>query len=547
MRNGYRSELHPLVLVVFAAVAYTLALAVLTIWTAPAPNRWWINQWSAPLALGASLSVFLIASFSRWVFFVLVNLSFFLAALAGYFIGQRGVILDHNTIAAVLETTTPEANEFVSNKLLLTVAVAAGLGLTVTVAYVRYYRHSSLGLSSRAIIAALIVATIAFTVPKPLMASANAFLPAKLGMSAYDYYLNTEKLDKQVRHQFDIATLPSSIDPLVSGDFTLVLVIGESARADHLSLNGYHRDTNAYTEKEAGLVNFSDVMSCDTVTRISVPCLLTRATLENKDLRTRETSLLALAKKHGFHTTWISMNDVYGNNNLPTSVIADSADEKIFRFGVNYDESNDLYLLPYFEKIVQVHKSGRQLIVVHLRGSHFDYAKRYPTDFAVFKPDADCDDRDCTINAYDNSILFTDYILSRFIEDIKGREALLFYVADHGESLGETDQRGQVYWKHGQNERIEQRMVPMQVWASNRFIAKYPGKFAALALRTTTPLSHDHFFHSILDCIGIQSQAVDQRLSLCTQGKLTERKQSLPINNSGNMSLLLGTRPSRIE
>ena len=75
-------------------------------------------------------------------------------------------------------------------------------------------------------IAALIVATIAFTVPKPLMPSANAFLPAKLGMSAYDYYLNTEKLDKQVRDQFDIASFPSSIDPLVSGDFTLVLVIG---------------------------------------------------------------------------------------------------------------------------------------------------------------------------------------------------------------------------------------------------------------------------------------------------------------------------------
>jgi len=145
------------------------------------------------------------------------------------------------------------------------------------------------------------------------------------------------------------------------------------------------------------------------------------------------------------------MNDVYGANNLPTSVIADSADEKIFRFGVNYKESNDLYLLPYFETIVRTHKSGRQLIVVHLRGSHFDYAKRYPIDFAAFKPDADCDERNCTINAYDNSILFTDYLLSRFIEDIKGREALLFYVADHGESLGETDQRGQVYWKHGQN------------------------------------------------------------------------------------------------
>ena len=160
--------------------------------------------------------------------------------------------------------------------------------------------------------------------------------------------------------------------------------------------------------------------------------------------------------------------------------------KKFFASVSTTDKSNDFYLLPYFEKILQAHKSGRQLIVVHLRGSHFSYAKRYPTDFAVFKPDAHCDGRDCTINAYDNSILFTDYILSRFIEDIKGREALLFYVADHGELLGETDQRGQVYWKHGQNERMEQRMVPMQVWASNRFIAKYPG--SSQRLRAVQPL-----------------------------------------------------------
>jgi glucan phosphoethanolaminetransferase (alkaline phosphatase superfamily) len=518
-------------------MSYTAALAVLTIWTAPAPNNWWLDQWSTPLVLSASLGVFLIASFSRWVFFGLVNFSFLLSALAGYFIG-RGVILDENMIAAVLETSTSEASEFLSSDLLLTIVLAAGLGLSVTVTYARYYRLSYPALSSRAIIAALMVVASLFTVPKPLMASVNAFLPTQLGMSAYDYYLKREQLDKQVRHRFDIARLPSSIDPLASDDFTLVLVIGESARADHFSLNGYYRDTNPYTSREAGLVNFGDVMSCDSLTRVSVPCLLTRATLKNKDRITRETSLLSLAKKHGFHTTWISMNQVYGKQDLPTSVIADSADEKIFRFGVSWHESNDAYLLPHFERTVQTHKSGRQLIVVHLRGSHWRYSQRYPAEFAVFKPDADCGrsestsyDINCIINGYDNSILFTDYVLSRFIEDIKDREAILFYVADHGESLGETDKRGQVYWRHGRNERIEQRLVPMQAWASERFIAKYPEKFAALKRRSTASLSHDHFFHSVLDCVGIRSAAVHERLSLCTRGDLRERQAPVPIED----------------
>ena len=123
MRNGYRSELHPLLLVVFASVTYTFALAALTIVTAPSPQIVGGLISGLPrLRLGRAFSVFLIASFSRWVFFVLVNLSFLLVAVAGYFIGQRGAILDHNTIAAVLETTTPEASEFVWYKLLLTVA-----------------------------------------------------------------------------------------------------------------------------------------------------------------------------------------------------------------------------------------------------------------------------------------------------------------------------------------------------------------------------------------------------------------------------------------
>jgi glucan phosphoethanolaminetransferase (alkaline phosphatase superfamily) len=112
---------------------------------------------------------------------------------------------------------------------------------------------------------------------------------------------------------------------------------------------------------------------------------------------------------------------------------------------------------------------------------------------------------------------------------------LLFYVSDHGESLGETDDRGEVYWLHGKNERIEQRMVPMQVWASDRFITQYPDRFAMLKARATASLSHDHFFHSVLDCVGIRSAAVDKRLSLCNQGSLTERDQFFTVDSFGTV------------
>src|SRR6476646_7036521 len=123
---------------------------------------------------------------------------------------------------------------------------------------------------------------------------------------------------------------------------------------------------------------------------------------------------------------------------------------------------------------------------------------------------------------------------------LRDREAVLFYVSDHGESLGEIDERGQAHWNHGENQRIEQRIVPMQAWASDRFIAKYPDRFAALKRRATTPLSHDHFFHSVLDCIGIHSDAVDKHLSVCsTQRDFTEREKS-----SGELTLGAVSSPS---
>jgi glucan phosphoethanolaminetransferase (alkaline phosphatase superfamily) len=557
VRDVLRSELLSLLLVILAGVSYSLSLHVLTVVFVPSPNHWWLRQWSFPIALGTSVGVFFIASLWRWAFFVLVNLSLCLAGLAGYFIGAKSIILNSNVFAALVEATPAEASEFVAAKLLVTVLLTAVLGVSVTIPYLCCNQFNFLGCLSRVTLAALIFIVVGVTVPHPLEASADVFLPADFGSRAYDYYLHRKALEEAVRNRFDIASLPSSIDSKTGEDFTLVLVVGESARADHLSLNGYSRDTNPFTRGQTGLVNFKDVISCGVFTAVSVPCLFTRATIPNRatfvgnreELLPRETSLLNLAKKHGFHITWISMNDAYGQN-VSISAIADTADEKIFRFGNavpggfkagvdiggkkdpygNLSEINDSYLLPYFHNTVRKYEAGRQLIVVHLRGSHTLYYYRYPANFAAFKPDS-CAKDECRINAYDNSIRLTDYMLSRFIEDLSDREALLFYVSDHGESLGETDERGQVYHVHGNPQRIEQRIVPMQVWASDRFIAKFPDRLATLRSRAMIPLSHDHFFHSVLDCVGIHSDVVDNHLSLCTQGEFIERDKFFAISS----------------
>src|SRR5262249_3489289 len=149
MGGGFRSELASLLLAIFAGIAYTLVLHVLTVMTAPAPNYWWLKQWSIPLALAASTCIFLIASASRWAFFLLVNISLCLSALAGYLIGDKSAILNNDTMAAIFETTAPEANEFISAGLLSTLLITVVISFIVTITYFKCYRRSSFGILAR--------------------------------------------------------------------------------------------------------------------------------------------------------------------------------------------------------------------------------------------------------------------------------------------------------------------------------------------------------------------------------------------------------------
>jgi glucan phosphoethanolaminetransferase (alkaline phosphatase superfamily) len=151
------------------------------------------------------VGVFLIASLWRWAFFGLVNFSLCLAGLAGYFIGAKSTVLNEDTFAALLETTPPEASEFISAKLVLAVVLTAALGIAVTIPYLRYNRSNLWGCLSRAALAALIFIVVGVTVPRPLGASVDLFLPAAFGTSAHNYFSKRKALEEQVRNRFDIA------------------------------------------------------------------------------------------------------------------------------------------------------------------------------------------------------------------------------------------------------------------------------------------------------------------------------------------------------
>jgi glucan phosphoethanolaminetransferase (alkaline phosphatase superfamily) len=115
------------------------------------------------------------------------------------------------------------------------------------------------------------------------------------------------------------------------------------------------------------------------------------------------------------------------------------------------------------------------------------------------------------VNSYDNAILHTDYFLDQVMQRLEERKALVMYVSDHGEGLGEDG----MYSHHFGSTRRVERHVPWIVWASKAFVAEHPERIAALEAQRSVALRHDHLFHSILDCAGIASAVVDPRLSVC--------------------------------
>jgi glucan phosphoethanolaminetransferase (alkaline phosphatase superfamily) len=328
----------------------------------------------------------------------------------------------------------------------------------------------------------------------------------------------------------DISILPSTLNMNRAKDLTVVLVIGESARADRFGLNGYDRQTTPKLAAIPNLISFPNTTSCAASSTVAVPCMLTRMATSDLpeeyqksdqkayayDLIARENSFISLFAKHGYSSTWLSLNPVGGRKNEPVSVLIGDAQQKLFLsdLDVPYAKSRDKLLLKPLQDVL-AKQQGRSLIILHTRGSHWRYSARYPVSFNQFTPDckrgapADCNKTELN-NAYDNTIVYTDHFLSQVISLLKKRKSVFLYSADHGESLGEGG-----FYTHSVMSRPEQRQVPMIWWASDSFIAKNKPIQNHLVSRKLDNVSHDSIFHSLLDCAGISSEVVDRKLSFC--------------------------------
>lgn len=308
-----------------------------------------------------------------------------------------------------------------------------------------------------------------------------------------------------------------------------VMVVGETARAHNFSLYGYPRNTNPLLSKTPGIKAFPNVTTQSNTTHKSVPMLLSAASAEDFERLFHEKGILAAFKEAGFHTVFIS-------NQLPNhsfiDFLGEQADEHYFLKkedalqGNHYDE--DLLqkldeILPKADASSSAHYRYRKLFVVlHSYGSHFNYQERYPRSFAYFKPDsrseAKSENRRDLLNAYDNTIRYTDYILHGIIKRLQKWEGVqtktdgvydqptsaMLYTSDHGENIFDDDRH---LFLHAAPKASDYELhVPFIIWTSDGFSKQYPDILKALGEnRSKQVQSSLSAFHTMLGIGGIQT------------------------------------------
>lgn len=299
----------------------------------------------------------------------------------------------------------------------------------------------------------------------------------------------------------------------------LVLVVGETARADHFSIDGYARDTTPELARTANLIAFSDMHSCGTATAVSVPCMFSNLGRSGYDdsLAHHREGVLDVVQRAGVEVIWLDNNS--GCKGVCDRVPHRSLDRlKLAGLCTDLECFDEVLLRELSRQLASV--SRDTLIVLHQKGSHGPaYYQRYPKAYARFTPACETSQLDrCSqvevVNAYDNTIAYTDHVLAEAIrlleKNASKASSALLYVSDHGESLGENG-----LYLHGTPYAFApdaQTHVAALFWGSQEFDRANGIDLDCLRRRAGTEISHDYLFHSVLALVDVATREYRREL-----------------------------------
>ncbi len=454
---------------------------------------------------------------------IVASLLIMIASVVSYFQNEYGTIVDSLVIESTLQTDPAEVMDLLGagfiRHIILTGIIPIGLLSRITIAQKSMWHSFGARLSILTVsIVLMLVNLFGFSAayasffrehkmvrmyvnPTMFVVSAIGLAEMKIAAMNRTPFLNIE------------ARIPV-VDAVPA---VVLLVVGETARAESFALNGYERETTPRLARRKGLINFSDVSSCGTATAVSVPCMFSFLGREEFDFTRADSqsNLLDVLQTAGVGVLW-------RDNNSGSKGVALRVPLEDFRHRrlnpVCDEECRDIGMLSGLKRYIDGQGAIPTLIVIHQMGSHGPaYHKRYPPDFEVFKPTCQNEELsqctpDAIKNAYDNSILYTDYFLDEAIgflkENYSDRKAALVYVSDHGESLGEYD-----LFLHGLPYAIapsQQTHVPMMIWLNEHF----EKEASRLEKNRGNTFSHDNLPHTVIDLFDVETPVFNSELSI---------------------------------
>jgi lipid A ethanolaminephosphotransferase len=440
----------------------------------------------------------------RW----LIALLLILSAQAAYYMDNFGVLMDSVMIDNIAHTDEKEMEGLLNLGMIIRILLLGVLPAWLVIRYWPKVSSISTEIKTRLkCLLLLIVALIALVLP--FTAGYTSFIRehkitrfyANPTYPVYSLikYVELQLTSKQQTKLTKTATDAQFLD-LEGRNELVIMVVGETARADRFSLNGYHKETNPRLAKE-NIVNFTNVSSCGTSTGVSVPCMFSALGRKDYDKQKalNQENIVEVLAKNGIEVLW-------RDNNSDSKGVATRVRYEDFKTPTHNpvceDECRDIGMLSGLDAYIAAKKGKDIMIVLHQMGNHGpEYYRRYPKEFAKFQPMCMTGElQDCTQeevnNSYDNAILYTDYFLAEVIQFLKkydgDYETAMLYVSDHGESLGENG-----VWLHAAPYIMApkaQTHVPAILWLGQHF--DYTTSQAAAF--KDAPLSHDDLFCTLL-------------------------------------------------
>ena len=471
--------------------------------------------------LGCAL--LLCALLSSFVLKLICSAMFLTNAAALYFMLSYGIEFDRAMIDSILNTDQREATELWHPKALFYLvafgALPAALMFSAEIQMSRWYWRIGGAVALLAALTAWLFATSFIWLWLDLYASqmGRKVLPWSYLTATGRHYLRTA-LDTRVQSALPDAVFISENS---SGKDVVVLVIGEAVRAENFAYYGYKRDTNPFTSAK-GVQALPAGRSCSTHTRGSAACILTHEG-RNANAWTGHEPLPSYLTRHGVET-------IFRSNNTGVPPLMVDRRETAREIADNCKETNcptgklDDSLNWGLAELLRKSEARRIFALIHQTGSHGPaYWTKYPAEFEHFTPVCETVQLvDCTreqlFNAYDNTLRYTDSLLADLIDQLESLEdtnAVLIYVPDHGQSLGENG-----FFTHGSPQVIapdEQRIIPFLVWMSDGFRESRGIGEAGLAIDQGFP--HDFPFHSVMGAFGMRSEVYKPEFDIFDLGQ----------------------------